>query len=561
MKRYASIDFLRGLAILLMLVLHIISDTLDIDKLTSDLGNIALFQIILLVILPYLGGLAGFLLIISSMGNMVSMQKQLAKGMAGKTLAIRQILGGCLLLIFAMLSEAVIGYHGTVGEFFKNLHDLSAGIYDQYLWRFLFFETVNTIAWCIILNGIVHALITKNGQWKNPQKLMKIYAFLAVIVLLLTPLMWLLADAIVPGYPYAIDPITGRMVEFAEIGKSSFGDITIRFFLGPLAAMWEPVFPYLAASFMGSILGLYITQEKSEIKITTLKRFRQIGFGAFFIGTIGIILNVIAAMNTGGLDGALTLYINVSEHRYWITEHGAPYAGWLFQFLSLNGFAFGGITIILRLVEFRGLGAKLAQNTKFIRRLGFIAFTIYTIQWIYNFFFFIVSSLFGDPYVRLPWGGTILVLILSLTAFYVLTILWERVGYIGSLEWAIATISKTLIPGKKELSDQKWWEKGKLDVTNAFYEAEWVNIVNKEEIDHINLSESRLSLKLGKVGFLFFPFSIAAIRVANKAAKIEGVNDYNKRAKILGYSALLCFGCCLTFLLVVSLATFNISLE
>ena len=168
MKRYASLDFLRGIAIFLMLVLHIISDTLDIDSLVANLSTLPFFQLLLLIILPYLGGLAGFFLMVSAVGNMVSMQKQLKKGMDVQTLLIRQIVGGFVLLLFAMLSESLLGYHGTFGEVFKNLNDLSTGNYDQYRWRFLYFETIHTIAWCVIVNGIVHALLTRKGQWNNP---------------------------------------------------------------------------------------------------------------------------------------------------------------------------------------------------------------------------------------------------------------------------------------------------------------------------------------------------------------------------------------------------------
>ena len=44
MKRFASIDFLRGLAILMMLILHIISDILDLEALLADMGNLTLLE-------------------------------------------------------------------------------------------------------------------------------------------------------------------------------------------------------------------------------------------------------------------------------------------------------------------------------------------------------------------------------------------------------------------------------------------------------------------------------------------------------------------------------------
>ncbi|MHA2001882.1 MAG: heparan-alpha-glucosaminide N-acetyltransferase domain-containing protein [Promethearchaeota archaeon] len=560
MKRFASVDFLRGLAIVMMIVLHIISDTLDIDALVADLSNLPILQIILLIVLPFLGGLAGFFLIISSIGNMISMQRQLKRGMNSKILIIRQVMSGSLLLLFAMLSESLIGYHGTLGEVFKHLNNLSGGKYDQGLWRFLYFETINTIAWCVILNGIVHVILTRNGKWKNSKYLIKWYAILTIVVLALTPVMWALASAIIPGYPYAIDLNTGRAVELAVIGKTSFLGIIVRFFLGPLAASWEPVFPYLAASFLGSMLGVYISQDRDKKKLSSLKNYLKIGLIMFIVGGIGVILNIFLVMNSGGLDPTLTLYLNISEHRYWTIEHGAKILGWLFQFLFLNGFTIIVITLTFRLVEFRGMGKKFAEKTKFIRRMGFIAFTIYTAQWIYNFFYFVVSSIFGTPYVRSNWGTTILIITFTLLTFHLLTLGWERIGYIGSPEYVIKTISALAIPGKKSRANLKWWQKGKLNVQGAFYSAEWIDIVGLEDIDHARQSESRLSYKLGIIGFLFVPFSLMAFLVAKKSIKSEKPNKWNKKGEKLAIYGIIFFCLLLILFSIVKLSMVGISL-
>lgn len=558
-KRFASLDFLRGLAIFIMLVLHIISDTLDIDSLVNNLSEIQLFQVILLVVLPFFGGLAGLFLIISAIGNMISMQKQLKNGAKWKDLMFRQITTGSLLLFFAMLSESILGYHGTLGDVFLHLNDLSAGTYDQVLWRFLFFETVHTIAWCIILNGIIHALLTKNKRWQNTQQLMLTYVILAIGVLVLTPVMWLLAETIIPGYPYAIDPITSKAVQFGVIGQTSFGNIVLRFFLGPLAAQWEPVFPYFAASFLGSIFGIYISQDKKEINPSFLKKFLQISLLMFIVGTIGVFLNVFLVINNNGLDTGLSLYLLISEHRYWTSNHGVPILGWLFQFLSLNGFSLLLIGTTFRLVEFRGEGKNLADRTKFIRRLGFIPFTIYTMQWMYNLFYFFVSALWGAPYNRLPWRGTLLILALTLLAFHVLTIAWEKVGYIGSLKWIIVFIRRKIVRKEKEDHNMQWWENGILDVQGTFYNVEWLDLIVQEK-EQDTKPESTLAFKLSRLGFIFFPFSFIGYFLAKNAKKIENENDFNKKAKIMSLTGIFLFVSSVIFLFSVSLSTFGITL-
>ncbi len=540
MRRYASIDFLRGLAILMMLILHIISDLLDIDGLTANMGNLTLLELVLLFVLPFFGGLAGFFLMISAIGNTISMQKQLMKGMSSKDLAKRQVFGGFLLLIVAMLAEGVLGYHGMIGNIFKSLNDPSAIDWSPGLYRGYHFETIHTIAWCIILNGAVHAYLTREGKWKDLKTLTKQYLILAAAVLALTPFMWWLADVIVPGYPYGEDPVTGRALMYAEFGKSSVWDFIIRFLLAPLAAKWEPVFPYLAASFLATIIGIYLSQEKKDIDRSYIKKYLKFGLGMFGIGAIGFIINMVLVVVQQGIDPALALYPQISEHRYWTQENGVPFLGWLFQFLLLNGFGIVAITMIIRNVEFRGRGKKFADQTKFIRRLGFIAFTAYTMQYIYHFAFFVVSSLVGEPYVRMNWGPTMLALGLSLLIYHILTWAWEKIGYIGSMEWMIGTIASYVIPGKK-LKDYNWWKRGQLDVENAFYNAEWINIIDEEEIDHNNNSESRYAFKLARLGFLFFPFSFMAYRTAKNAAKIEEPNEYQEKGEKLALGGIIFF--------------------
>jgi hypothetical protein len=75
--------------------------------------------------------------------------------------------------------------------------------------------------------------------------------------------------------------------------------------------------------------------------------------------------------------------------------------------------------------------------------------------------------------------------------------LWEKVGYIGSLEWCMLTVVYAIVParkaGRQEEMRKSWWQKGKLDVNNAFYNAEWLDIVEKEELDHANKVDSKLA--------------------------------------------------------------------
>ena len=109
---------------------------------------------------------------------------------------------------------------------------------------------------------------------------------------------------------------------------------------------------------------------------------------------------------------------------------------------------------------------------------------------------------------------------------------WEKKRYIGSIEWCIGTIAFNLIPIKRESLEpkKKWWEKGALNVEGAFYNVEWLNIVEKEEIKHDKLEESKLAYKLSLFALftiIFMPASFITYFFAKKAQKTEKINKYN----------------------------------
>lgn len=562
-SRYASIDFLRGLAIVMMLVLHIISDTLDVEGLLANPGNLALVELLMAILLPFLGGLAGFFLMVSAIGNMLSMYRYLQKGKSVRALAQRQVLGGILLLIFAMLTEAVIGYHGAFGNIFKTLDDPSQWDWSPVLWRWYYFETIHTIAWCVILNGVVQAILSRNAGWKDPRKLIRTYAILAVATLAVTPLAWLLARLVEPGFPWATDPLTGRNVQFAVLGESPVGDVILRFFLSAIAGEWEPIFPYLATSFVGSIIGIHLAQppETSKMSETPERasrtfpgRWARVGFVAFAVGTIGIVVNLVLMMESAGFDAALDAYMSIPNHRAWVPARGVPVAGWLFQWLSLNGLALCFVCVVLRVVEFRGKGQAFAEKTTFIRRFGFVAFTIYAGQWLYFVVHFLVSSLLGTPYLRLQWGGSLLVVGVTLAAFHGVLRLWEKVKYTGSLEWCLASLAAVLIPARKQASKAdraspgepdlpptRWWQRGQLNVAGAFYHARWLDVVESPEGPAARAADSRLAAKLAWFGFFFPPLAFVSYCLAQRVGATGDSNAHARRVRVLSLAGIVFF--------------------
>jgi hypothetical protein len=511
-------------------------------------------NIVAVIILPYLGGLAGFFLMISAIGNMVSMQKRLQRGNSVKALVVRQIVGGSLLLFFAMLTESTIGHWGYFGQIVRHLNNPSSVNPDVILYRWNHFETIHTIAWCVILNGIIQGILSRNERWRDTKHQLKAYIILSVIVIALTQPVWTLVYNLVPGYPFgSYESNTFNQMPRPIVGKASFGEVVRSPFLAALAAPMEPLFPYLAVSFIGSIIGILISQPRKTIPHNFPKKALSVGLLMFIIGSIGVVGVIVWAMDTQGLMKAIELFRHISFHRHWAPDNPSitvPPFAWVWQFLSLNGFALMLIVAVLRLVEFRGFSKTFAEKTKFIRRFGFIAFTNYADQWIYSFVFFMLSLfLTGVPNTRLSWGLTFVTIGVTLLVYHVKMRVWEKIKYIGSLEWCIGTIALNLLPTRRDSSSQskKWWQKSQLDVDGAFYNAEWIDIIEEAEINHKDLKESKFAYKLSIIALIsviFMPGTFITLGLAQNSIKTEGKNRYNKIAKtcsIIGIIIVLSF--------------------
>ena len=83
---------------------------------------------------------------------------------------------------------------------------------------------------------------------------------------------------------------------------------------------------------------------------------------------------------------------------------------------------------------------------------------------------------------------------------------------------------------------KKWYEKGDLAVEQAFYNAEWVNIVEETEEYHQSKRDSRIVLIFAIAAFcvpLFVPFTVGWLFVTLRTFKTEGKNKKNVTALIL----------------------------
>ncbi|HUT79713.1 MAG TPA: hypothetical protein VMZ29_00810 [Candidatus Bathyarchaeia archaeon] len=569
-KRFLTLDITRGLAIIGMIFLHIISDTLNIDVLLADLNSIPLINLIALVLLPFLGGLAGFFLLISAAGNMVSTYRELNKGHSIKGIVLKQIIGGFILLIFAMLTEGLIGYHGTFGYFFLHLDNPSQIPWELMRYQWNIFEAIHTIAWCIIINGCIQGLLSLKGNWKNTKRMIISYIVLAIVVIGLTQPIWTLVGKIVPGYPFANYP-NGHNIQMPWIGSEPFWDIFRAPFLAPLAGSPEPIFPYLAVSFIGSIIGIVISQPKDKISKNFPRKMTLIGLTMFVSGLIGIVFILLHIMNgtynpgTDPFDVMISFYRYISFHRHWAPDAmnviypgevvNIPPLSWVAQFSALTGLGIMIFMFLFRFIEFRGKSTNYAPKTKIIRRFGTVAFSNYNNQWLYFYVFYFISTVLTfTPYQKPFWGGTMLMILVTYILYSFILYYWEKIRYLGSLEWIIRTFTNNVVPIRRKSFDEKtkWWQRGLVDVDLTFYNVNWIelNDVGVETQKQNEKRESKFALILSLVGLcsiLFMVMSIVGLTTSLNARKIEGKNKTNTTSFILSI-----IGCTLFLALIIT---------
>ncbi len=106
---------------------------------------------------------------------------------------------------------------------------------------------------------------------------------------------------------------------------------------------------------------------------------------------------------------------------------------------------------------------------------------------------------------------------------------------------------------EKKVEKRPWWKPIRLNAQEYFYGPEWINIVEKDEIENQNMRVSKFSLKIGIVGvflsiLILFPFSLIGTVIAWKSRKTEKPNTYNTIGLILGILGLvIALGVIITF--------------
>jgi hypothetical protein len=572
MKRFVTLDILRGASILGMIFLHLVTDLYDMSWIGgAGMDSHPMFDIILLIVAVFFGSWAGLFLMVSATSNTVSMQGNLEKGSTVKAVIIKQVVGGLVLLLFAFLAEGTLQYYALFRAA-RSLIEVGTPIdFSMMLWRGFMMETIQTIAWCMIINGIVHGLLCMNKGNLKAKRNMIIYGILAIVVFIATQPIWDFCKAVAASngwgvYPYG-ESSPDHFVDAPSIG-AGFLEYVIKFLMLPLGGRPEPVFPFLAVSFLGSMIGIAITRK--DVSRDWPRWGNLIGV---LIMVAGVVVFVVGGLvGTWDLEGDLmTVLLPISPMNFSMFSDifGGFSYGWLPWICLITGGQVSMVCICFRLIEHRGNSQVIAEKSKFIRKFGQIPFTFYTFHRTFAMIPLALISLITIPLTGhdvlidakdIDGWVTLGLVAICLLFMYGIAKLWEKVDYIGSLEWMIGTIGAYLL-GTPRKSEKRvpWYLWGARDQQAMFYKADWVTLFEKGDNGGIEFRDSKLAMKMA-IGGYFFPIgTLIGFSMYKTAEKSEGKNRYSKAARVNSIIAAIVNVTLITVLYIIPFGILGIS--
>jgi hypothetical protein len=286
----------------------------------------------------------------------------------------------------------------------------------------------------------------------------------------------------------------------------------------------------------------------------------MVGFALFITGLIGVFLVVFFGPDPNAIDAVLGATYNVRG----LYDSGT----WMWWFAVVTGAQMGAFFLLLRVTEFRGKTQKFGQKTLFLRRFGFVPFSIYNYQFIDVIPALFLSAIGPVIAISDPWSvnglifpefglyqygvyGIWFLLGLIILMYWGVLALWQRAHFAFGFEWFFGKISDVIIPSKRkekrsdigQTTKIPWWQSRRLNIEQGLVNPQWIDVITEDKIPRQELVDSKLSFKLSWLGLLIAPISLISLGISITALKKEGKNKYSISGLIISIiGALLAAG-------------------
>lgn len=402
-KRYASLDFIRGVAMLGVLLFHVLNVAYDASAVEDFEAPIPL--LVLGVILIYFGMFNGLFVLISGLVNVITMDGQWKhltgeKGLDDATAAKKIFAGQCVRGGFTWLM-------GALSEWILNGIVVDAILGEEITWldfteNFFTINILQAIGLCTIISSALYL------WWRKAhlatRDVVKRLVILAIVVLV--------ARVGVMAW-----------IELGNDGQYSFWDgretrTTGQNLLYGLLAPWfgrlTPLIPFLAISFAGTALGAELVE--GGLTKRFLKRTLLVG-AMLCLAALGATVVELLVLDRFDFDNSRLMG----------------------SFLSAFGGELIATALLLYLIDYRGKTEAFSQNRVviFFRRIALVTLTLWNLQWIMIVPLFLFDAVTGWGAVEGALNGYQLLFLLGLITLFWWAILrlWERVDYKFSFEW------------------------------------------------------------------------------------------------------------------------------
>ncbi len=426
-KRLASLDFQRGLAIWMMVFLHVFNhmidySSVDAGQLFSGVPPYTFINSAFFAFSGYFGNWIGYFIIISAIVNAYATTKKALAGFPPGKLFAKQIVTGFGILLAGVITES-FGYYGYFGSVISSGNFFQAATWTDpanvaALWqRFFLMEALQIIGWCMILTAIIqYFLYRRDGVQKFTRNLI-ILGVLTLLIFILSPVIWHFVDNWAIWKPVPGTSPGDYHYSWPSDQLQAYNHSFLSWFMTIIAGDYYPLFPYLGQSLLGAIMGVAIAHPKPHRKLPWM------GFGLF-----------LALLIAGGLCAWL-LPFDISFER--------PTMGFFFFLMAEQ---VGAIVLRFYLIDWRGKGERFANNIvmKYFRTWGMVALTIFALQ-IWSFvpraiFNWTIPSmnLLSEQFPAGDRSWIVLIFAIVTILFYDLLIwLWAQINFIGTFEWII----------------------------------------------------------------------------------------------------------------------------
>ena len=443
MKRLTSLDFLRGIAVLFMTLFHVFGVSMKVSA-PSDITTLPIGLLILGIIALNLMHWRGFFLVISGVANFYQMFKAFENGKSRGRILLKQLLNGLILIVLGKILITYFYFYGII-----DLWSRSAGWNTSYLSMFFYFDTVESLGYMMILSGVLFFFLS----YIKKRNIRAIVSFcvlfsLSLLILVISPYVneWV---GQIAGVDIASDGELFR--SFGHAFDSGLKEKVIRTFLNALGGREGPLFPMWGVFLMGGAIAALIRHTKVKkwmLRILFIPLVLMLAWGVY---------ELIAMV---GLET-----VNPFFH---------VFPRW-FSFVSVSTQSMV-ILLFLRIVEFnpRINEKRWLKWTKYFRRFGIYAFTVYWFQLVEIGPRLLFGAIFGIETAgrsQLNAAWTTIMVLSNLLIWSGLVFASDRwLKGIGSWEWILMVIRNPV----------KWWKGGKkgLDLDGMLHNVELIRFVD-----------------------------------------------------------------------------------